>query len=309
MSSLLTKRLNKMAQTNAILFVIVILLSLLAWFQPGLQQPVYQYLTSLKTTTIHSIIIERQALGTIKLHKENNNWVLQEPYQLPASLLRINTITALAQKRSYAQFQIDDTELSRYGLDKPAVSVWLNETNIIIGAEDPIKGQRYAMNISDNIQTGKNTVQLINGVVFYQLRANLDSFIATQLLPPKAQIKSITWADKKLNITQGKWTLTPDLPEVSADSIAQLIHHWQTAQASRVQSKVSLSINNAQLQQSPAITIHFSTDSGLEESVHYLIIQDAGQIKLLRSDAQVAYWLSPDLLKQLTKFLPVLATN
>ncbi len=309
MTSYASSRAAKMARTNAVLFIAVILLSLLSWFQPGLQQPVYHYLTTLKAADIHSIIIQRQALGNIKLRQAEHGWQLQEPYSLPASRQRLNTITALAEKRSYGQFQISDTELARYQLDKPLVSVWLNETNIIIGAEDPIKGQRYAMNITQNIASGKNTVKLINGAVFYQLRANLDSFIAPQLLPPKAVINSIAWADKKLTVSQGRWSLSPEMPEVSADSIAQLLQSWQTAQANRVQTKVALSITNAQLQKSPAITIHYIAPDGREGSIHYLIIQDKQQIKLLRSDIQLVYWISPEQLKQLTKFLPVSTAN
>ena len=47
------------AKTNVILFIIVIILSLTAWYQPGLQQTVVQYLTSLKVKDINSILIDQ----------------------------------------------------------------------------------------------------------------------------------------------------------------------------------------------------------------------------------------------------------
>ncbi len=297
-----------MARTNSILFIIIIFLALIAWFQPGLHEAEAIYLTSLKANKIETIIIERQDLGTVKLKKYNNGWYLEEPYQLPANPLRVNTITALAEKHSFLQFQVKGSEFDRYHLKKPPISVWLNEDKITLGSEDPINQQRYAMNISDNIQSGNNTIHLINGVIYYQLRANLDTFISPALLPPQVNIKSIAWAGKKLTISGTHWELKPDSPEVTSDSMTQFIQSWQRAQASRVETNVSLPISSAELQKSPSITITFTSSQGTADpaaqSITFLVIKDGRQIKLLRPDIQVSYWISPSILKQLTEFLP-----
>ncbi len=299
-------RTRSIAKTNGILVIIVILLSLIAWFQPGLQRTVFQFLTSLKAAEVNTITIERQDIGSIQLNKQKNGWFLQQPYQLPANPLRVSTITALAEKRSYSQFQISDNELARYHLENPLISIRLNEKQLLIGSEDPVHHQRYAMNINDNLQSGNNTVHLINGTIYYQLRANLDTFISPVLIPPQSSIKSIAWSDKKLTIAEGRWQLTPDSADITSDSIAGLIQFWQHVRASKIETSVSVPISNAELQQSPAITISFTLPSSDKDSkintIHYLIIQDGGQIKLLRTDIQLAYWISPQTLKQLTEF-------
>ena len=301
---LLKNKFNPLARTNGILFFIVIILSLIAWFQPGLHQTVIHYLSPLKSKAITTIILERQDIGAIKLKKEKNGWFMHEPYRLPANTLRVDTITKLAQKRSYSQFQIENDELSRYHLDKPFVSVWLNETELTLGSEDPINRQRYAMNINDNIHSGNNTVHLINGVIFYQLRANLDTFISPALIPPQASLKSIVWPDNELHFTHNRWELTSSATHISPDSVAQLIQSWQQSKAKKVETKVSFSINNAELLKSPSVTIRFvpfgETDSAMQ-TIQYLIIQDGKQIKLFRTDIQIAYWINPQMLKQLTE--------
>lgn len=295
------------ARTNVVLIIIVIFLSFIVWFQPGLQQPVEQFLSSLQASEIKTIIIERQDIGLIKLSKQKNGWFLQQPYQLPANPQRVATVTALAEKRSYSQFQANDKDLTRYHLDKPLVSVWLNDKQLTVGNEDPINQQRYAMNINDNIQLGNNTVHLIEGTVFYQLRANLDTFISPVLLPPQARIKSIVWSDKQLTINESGWQLTPESPETTSDSIALFIQFWQHARASKVESNYSLPANSTDLQQSLSITISYRRASSDEESeidkIQYLIIQEGEQIILLRTDIQLAYWISPQVLKQLTEFI------
>lgn len=293
------------AKINLIQLFVVLILSLIAWYKPGIQPTILHYLSALKADDINTIIIDRKGLGQIKLNKNSNGWFLQEPYQLPANPQRVKTITALAQKRSYSNFQVSDDELSRYQLDKPLISIWLDNNKFVIGSEVPVNDQRYAMNIDANIQAGHNTVHLINGTTFYQLRANLDTFISTRLLPPRAKIKSIAWNGKNLVMNQGKWQLSTDEPDVSSDSVAQFLQFWQQAQASRVETNVSVSLDDAEAVKNKSILINLdNTETGLS-SLEYLIILEDEQIKLLRTDIQLAYWITPQTLKLLTEFLPV----
>jgi len=293
------------AKINLKLLIIVIILSLVAWYKPGIHPTVFNYLSALKADDIKTIIIDRQDIGQIKLSHNDNGWFLQEPYQLPANPQRVQTITALAQKRSYSSFQVSDEDLSRFQLDKPLIAIWLNESKFVIGSEAPVNGQRYAMNIDANIQANQNSVHLINGTVFYQLRANLDSFISPHLLPPKASIKSITWHNKKLVLDQGKWQLTTDDPDTSSDSIAQFLQFWKQARASRVETNVTVTLDNAELVKSKTILIQLDNIEPGLSSLEYLIVQEGEQIKLLRTDIQVAYWITPQILKLLTEFVPV----
>lgn len=303
------------AKTNVYLFVIVIILSLIAWFQPGLHKSVFSYFSSFKSDEINTIIIDRQDIGQIKLKKQDDSWFLLEPYQLPANRLRVDTITDLAEKRSFSQFQVSDEELARYHLAAPLIAIWLNDSKFVIGSEDPIKQQRYAMNIDDNIHTGKNTVHMINGTVFYQLRANLNTFISPNLIPTQATIQSISWSDKHLAIDNGRWHLTPDAPNVTADSIAQLIQFWKKAQASHIEIRSepvvpppaapSESSGNNNTRRNNTVSITLKAADSAMSSIEYLIIQEGTQIKLLRTDIPIAYLITPQILKLLTEFIRV----
>jgi len=305
------------ARINSILFIIVIVLSLLAWYQPGLKQQQFQYLSTLAKNDVHSIHVERKDIGAISLKKYNDQWFLSEPYQLPANPLRVDTLMALLKKRSYAQFSATTQTLARYQLDKPPLSIWFNQSQFVLGGTDPVKRQRYVMNIDENIHSGKNTIHLINSIIYFQLRAALDTFISPNLLPPKAKINSIRWLDKELK-RQGKtWQLSPDEGDVSSDSIVQLLQFWQHAQASKVEvngvvNGVTLSAENSdgpqfmQSKQLISINISYPFEHKIKtENIQYLIIQDGKQLKLLRTDINVAYWISPQTLKLITEFFPL----
>lgn len=168
---------SKAAKTNLNLFIICILLFLVAWFQPGLYKEHIVYFTDLKADEIHTIVIQRKGLEQIKLIKKEGEWFVVEPEHAKANILRVDTITALAEKRSYSQLHVKDKDLERYKLTRPKVIIWLNNEQFIIGGKHPVKELRYAMKVDKTLQSETKLVHLIDDKVFYQLRTNLDSFI------------------------------------------------------------------------------------------------------------------------------------
>ena len=303
---------NNDARNNARLAVIVLLLALIAWFKPGLKQYQYQYLSSLNPEQVHTIIIERRGIEPVRLTKQGQHWLMQSPYPLPANPLRVRTVLALAAKRSYSNFDVPDSELKKYALDKPELSVWLDNDRFDLGSEAPLNGQRYAMNIQDNIHSGKNTVHLINGAVYYQLRAPVDSFISPSLLPPDADLEQIQWAGYSLTLKNGQWQLKThrENADIQPDSVVQFIHNWQSIQASRVETGLKVNLNTLDAGQTAekTITIHYKLNDR-EQTISYHIIQEGRQIKLLRQDLSIAWWLTPQQLKLLTEFIPVTKTT
>ncbi len=302
------------SRTNLILFVIVLLLALIAWFKPGLEQSRFKYLSSLNSNDIHNIVIERRGIEAIRLSKKGKHWFLQSPYHLPANPLRVRTILALAHKRSYSSFKVQEKELQRYHLDKPAVSIWLDDQRFDIGSEAPLNGQRYALNMRENIDSAdaegdsKFTVHLINGAVYYQLRARIDSFISPLLLPAGAQIQQLKWPNFTLIVNNGKWQLktSRDRAGIDADSVSRLIQYWQETQASKVEARVQINqkLEKEELLSQKSIQLKVKQADG-EQTITYTIIQENNQIKLLRRDLKIAWWITPQQLKLLTEFIPV----
>ena len=306
---------NNDARNNARLAVIVLLLALIAWYKPGLQQYQYQYLylSSLDPEQVQTIVIERQGIESVRLTKQGQHWLMQSPYLLPANPLRVKTVLALASKRSYSSFDVPDSELKKYALDKPQLSVWLdNNCFDLVGSETPLNGQRYAVNIQDNIHSGKNTIHLINGAVYYQLRAPVDSFISPSLLPPDADLEQIQWGGYSLTLKNGQWQLKTNRENagIQPDSVVQLIHNWQTIHASRVETRLKVNpntLNGAQTAEK-TIAIRYKLNNR-EQIISYYIIQEDSQIKLFRQDLSVAWWITSQQLKLLTEFIPITKTT
>lgn len=275
-------------KSSILLFLAVVCLSLILYFEPGLEQPERAYLTSLKSEQIQNISIQRKGLESIELEKSSFGWFMTKPFQLAANPLRLGTITALAEKRSFSSFPTAGKSLQKYQLDDPLIIVNLDDTKITIGAEETIHQLRYAM-LDD-------TIHLIDGKSYYQLRANLDSFISLSLLPPGAQIKSIKLSSWILTVEQGDWQLTPSDADISADSISTLLQHWKNAQALRIKI---LKNNSATEQRDSEFIIVTLQD---QSQIKYHLAGDVRQPELIRIPWNISYQITPQLYQQLTEF-------
>ena len=274
-------------KTNILLFISVLCLSLILYFEPGLEQPEKQYLSSLNSQQIQHITIQRKGLESIELDNTDQGWFISKPYQLAANPLRIGTITALAEKRSFSQFPAAGKLLKKYQLDDPLITVSLDDKKIAIGAEEPINQHRYAL-LDDMIH-------LIDGTVYYQLRANLDTFISLYLLPPGSEIQSIELPEHKISIEEGKWLLSPEDHGISADSISTLLHSWKAAQALRIKIGSAPSSTDAEV-----ISISLQDQT----QIRYRVAGDAGNPELIRLPWNIVYQITPQLLEQLTRLTP-----
>ncbi len=320
-------------KTNILLLAGVVCLSLILYYEPGLQLPDKKYLTPLNSEKIQFIYIQRKGLESIELNKTAAGWFMTQPLQIAANPLRIGTITALAEKRSFSQFPAQDKSLKKYHLDDPLITVRLDNTDIAIGGEDPVNQRRYALI--------DNTIHLINGKIYYQLRANLDTFISLSLLPPEADIKTITFPDWTLNLKQAKWQLSPDMPDVSSDSISALLQSWKTAQALRIKTspissmdeESSTELNNessTELNNESSTELNNESSTGLdkksstgldkksattqhnnnlisitlqdESQIQYRLTGDARTPELIRLPWKITYYLTPQTMKQLNTF-------
>lgn len=244
-------------KTNLLLLVFILILLVLVYMEPGMDNHSHEYLTDLDPQSIKHISIERRELDTITLKKTRSGWKMLEPFSLDANPLRIETIIALAQKTSYTRFSALDRDLSIYQLSPPLIRISLNDTLILLGGEDPIKHQRYAL--------VDETIHLINAMVYYQLRANLDNFISPHILPRDAVILKILYKNNPLD--------------------GQLFQHWQRFEASQIET---VHVESADA------TLEISIQNAEKETqqMSFWIQQMGTQVRISHKNVPVSYFIS-----------------
>lgn len=228
-------------------------------------------LTGIAPDKINQIRIIRNGQDEIRFEKQSGLWMMQSPYQLRASDLRINTMLKLLGAHSYAQYNSKNTQLSRFLLDQPQVSIEFNGARIDFGDVSPLEERRYVMY--------NNVVHIINDVLFQQLQAPAYFFLNTRLLPEHATITTILLPGHAIRRQQGVWTVDP-ATNISADKIVELANAWRDADAITV-SKFE------------DTTQHDSVRIELEKlgAIEFIIVREPPQLILARPDLGIQYHL------------------
>ena len=187
-------------------------------------QPSHKPISNLALDTISHIEIRYNNKQKILFNKNDSQWFVQKPFKYRASEFQILSLLSIAHKSSYATIKITKNELSKYGLDKPAYSLTLDNNTFNFGITDPLNFRRYVL--------FNNTVYLIDDEKYRFLAQEPVKFFSKSLLPPQKTIVKITTSDFTLKKNdQQQWALTPDKQNINADEKNKLIDAWRHAQA------------------------------------------------------------------------------
>ena len=236
---------------NLILLGLTVILTLAIVFKPGQRPEPAITLTDLDPTDITRITIRRLAKPEIRLEWQDSGWQLMAPIEIAANRIPINTLLQLAFKDSLARYPVKELDLATYGLDPALATIVLNNTEINVGAPNPVTQRRYLM-IDD-------TVHLVNDDLYDIYSTESASYVATRLFPAEHKIEHLSLPWLELSKTQrDRWEVSSGDGATLPDEPSTVVEHWQNASAQWVQtyngtetpSKVTVTLENGQ-------TLHF----------------------------------------------------
>ncbi len=133
----------------------------------------------LSTSTAQAIRIDT-ITQTVAVQSVNNQWQLTAPTNEPASQFQVGSVVDQLKKIE-AQRALTETDITKYGLDAPAITVTLvvsgaqQATNTLLVGKATVDGGSYYVKVG-----GKPTVYVLTNTLIEQLR----SWTTT---PPKAE--------------------------------------------------------------------------------------------------------------------------
>lgn len=270
-----------------LLFVAILLVLVL--FEPGKDAEVTKQrnLTELKQTDIDEIELKRPNSGDIKIRKKDDIWYLTSPYQLPANDFRAQSVSALAELKSHLQYDISKVSLEKFKLDKPEVSIILNDdVRLDIGGVDPINNRRYVKN--------GDTLHLVSDSFYYQIVGQITSYISYQIIPPDMEITKIILPKFSMVLDNGNWKLSPIQKDVSVDQLNEFLDEWRHAQS------LEISEYKGRSRQTDIQVFYKNQVHPLEFS----LMKKNDSIYLVRKDLKLSYKLSDETAEKLQKLPP-----
>lgn len=217
--------------TNLVLLAIVIaLLWLSQREQPAPQQS--PTLSTLAIEVVELIQIERDGKVNLRLERQQNQWVLTEPFNARANPTRINLLLSLLKAPVHGKFQpMDQAALNQFGLGQPDVILSMNNERFAFGGVESISENRYVLH--------QGMIFLVQDDVTPLLTASAGSFVDNRLIPENSQLTRLTLPlsaakDSKVSFSlqDGQWH--SDNNQFSADTMKALADSWQHAYAMQV---------------------------------------------------------------------------
>ncbi len=158
-------------RVNLGLFGLVLLLVLVAYFEPGINLPVDKTpLTDLKAEEINFIRLTDNRGRELVMEQQQGRWIMTAPYKKPANEQRIRQLLDITTTRSFSCFSIPASRLAEFGLDPASIHLQLNETQLEFGGNEPTQFRRY-VRIGDQLH-------LISNGFHHHLMAQADDFIS-----------------------------------------------------------------------------------------------------------------------------------
>lgn len=273
---------------NLVLLLAVILLAVLVFntAQEPDKTPDTK-LTDLVPEQVTRIELQRQNEQPVSLHREQDVWYMDKPYQLAANDYRVQALLRLLQTEYSSRNPIGDRDPALYGLDTPRATLVFNDTlKIEFGDTEPLTKQRY-LRIA-------NQLYLVADTHYYHTVSPATGYLSHALLPP-GKITALELPDLHLSLQQGQWHSEPSHEDRSADDFTELVSNWRSAQALRLEP-----VNSETL---PKANIRIQL-ANRDDPVQFTLQHKDKQIMLLRHDAHMRYVIDEAIRDQLLQ-LPV----
>ena len=268
-------RLGYRNRLNLALAFTVGVLSLIAWFRPGLKAPDADVPLLPKAPEATHIRIAPTGATAAELTRKPDGWYMTTPLRMRAD------DAAVADLLQLLTLPVDEgfpakRDLSGYNLDKPLLRLTLDGTELDFGGTQPIDQRRYVL------LDGR--VYLVSGVLFYRLAQNAYDWLDKRLLPEGGEVTAMqlpqaTVAQDK----EGRWQISPADKRFKAERLAKLVHAWQEARADNVAA-----IGKHIVEGEVAVSL-----KGIAAPVRFQIYKDADSLILARPDLGLQYQLDP----------------
>ena len=212
---------------NLILLGIVAILILVVVYEPGVEKKTKTTLATLDKSTINKITLERTGQRPLTLEKQDGNWMMQTPFQIRANKIKAESLLALVEQETFAQYPLKDLDVKSYGLDIPRASITFNDKERFdFGGTEPLNKRRYVRY--------HDTLYVINDYFYYQLMSPVTMFVDHKLLPQSDNITRLVLPSLSLTLKDGTWQLQPKSNGQGNEQANELIENWKLTHAVQI---------------------------------------------------------------------------
>jgi hypothetical protein len=212
---------------NLVLVVIVAALAAIALFRPGHKQTGDVTPLVADSRGFTSIRVAVAGKPEVDLKREGEVWSLTAPLQWRADDVQVQDFLDSLDAPVADRFPAKGVDLAKYGLDKPLVKMWLDQTEYDLGDQQPVDRERYVL--------VNGEIEIIDDYIFYRVARDAYGWLDKQLLPEGAHITALQVPQATLTSdAKGSWTLAPADKTLTQADLSHFVQTWQQARATGV---------------------------------------------------------------------------
>jgi len=264
---------------NLMLAGVALLLGLVVFYQPGLEEPsAAAPIANLSADSISSIRVTRKERTPLVFKKTASGWQLLKEQALPASEFQVRALLGIPGTRTGRSYPVSALDPGSVGLDPPQATLLLNDTLIDIGNTEPLDNKRYIRLV--------DTIYLVTDIYQHLINADWTNFVERRLLPAEAALTGIELPGLALTMdNDGQWQTSAEAFADNAPAIQALVARWQATNASYIRRYDGTATT-------ASITLTFSDDT---EAVILYINEQATELVLARPDWGLQYHFPADM--------------
>lgn len=270
---------------NLALLAIVVALGGYAWYHAGrAPEATKPTLTTLRADAVLAIELARPQQPAVRLERTDGQWRLTAPIKARADSFAVDSLLRLAQAPMDSTITPADPELARYGLDRPGLTVRLDDAEIRFGEAHPLKDEHYVQY--------ESRVHLISNRYYAQAAAPYTNFIDSRLIEPGRKLTGFKLPDFTLTMRDGEWRREPAIEALSSDRINGFVDDWRHARALQVEK-----YSGKKTQEQVVITAE-NPDGGQTE-LRVEVLARKPELVLYRPDEGLEYHFPEDTARRL----------
>jgi hypothetical protein len=265
---------------NVLLLAVVVGLGWYILYRPAADEAPQHKLTTLLPSTVSHALIEPRGGEPIELAKRGEAWYLVRPFQARADRSQVERLLELTSATS--KEKLAATELARFDLDRPALTVTLGERRFAFGTVNPLSQEQY-------VQAGDSVYLLPS---FY---ASLVPQKAERLLTHSLFVEGETpvtffLPGFRIELQGPKWVRTPASAqeEPSQDDFNRWVEGWRFA-SSLLTQRAGTGAATEQIE------VRLADGRTLKLGV----LQKQPELILVRPDEKLQFYFSGEMAKRL----------
>jgi hypothetical protein len=272
---------------NLVLLLLVAGIALFLYLRPKpVQQAVQEFAVSaLNPNSLTRLSIETPGKKPVIFEKQQGRWRMTQPFSARADVPSVGRVLSIVGATSKEKFPAVD--LSRFGLDNPAMKVRIDDQEFSFGMYHPVSGEQFV--------AYKDSVYVLPAVYSEGAATQPLELLNKRPLDDDEQIVGFDfshleqWESTRLSLdlqADGKWKVVPEKAKPSQDAINEWFSsNWQNLTANSVEPYT--------LDEKPHPYVTLKLKNG--KSLRLFKMQESPELLLVREDQKMQYHFPQDV--------------